>query len=417
MFEWCVSRVEVVPPRSDRSEERPDRRGSGRTGVKSARPAYRSGSRMSGPIDTALLLGAAVLLVSVVAVRLSTRAGLPSLLVYLFLGIAIGESGLGIQFEDAELTRMLGFCALVVIIAEGGLTTRWQVVRPVIGPGGHAGHARRLRQRGRGRRRHPSAPRPAVGAGPAVRRRALVDGRGGRVLHAAAAADPAPAAGDAGGRVRHQRRAGGAAGGGSVDDGGARPRGPVVATGAADRVRAGRRARSSVSLSGSSARSDCAASRCPRRASTRSPRSGSPCSRTPSVRWLTPPDSWRSTSPAWSSATPGSRTARRCSGFADGLAWLAQIGLFVLLGLLASPGSAAGRGAAGTDRGRGAGAARPADLGRGQRVVVRFRLARPGVPVVGRAAGGGADRARHDPAVARTCRAPRRCSTSSSSSS
>jgi cell volume regulation protein A len=87
---------------------------------------------MRSPVDLALLVGAAVLLVAVVAVRLSARAGLPSLLVYLLLGVAIGESGLGIQFDDAELTRVLGFCALVVIIAEGGLTTRWSEVRPVI---------------------------------------------------------------------------------------------------------------------------------------------------------------------------------------------------------------------------------------------------------------------------------------------
>ncbi len=91
---------------------------------------------MRGNIDTALLLGAAVLLVAVVAVRLSTRAGLPSLLVYLALGVAIGESGLGIQFENAELTRTLGFIALFVIIAEGGLTTRWRVVRPVLAAAG-----------------------------------------------------------------------------------------------------------------------------------------------------------------------------------------------------------------------------------------------------------------------------------------
>lgn len=90
---------------------------------------------MSSPVDTALLLGAAVLLVAVVAVRLSARAGLPSLLVYLFLGMAIGESGLGIQFDNPTLTRILGFCALVLIIAEGGLTTRWSVLRPVLAPG------------------------------------------------------------------------------------------------------------------------------------------------------------------------------------------------------------------------------------------------------------------------------------------
>jgi cell volume regulation protein A len=87
---------------------------------------------MTGPVDTALLIGAAVLLVAVGAVRLSSRAGLPSLLVYLALGVVIGESGLGIEFENAQLTRVLGICALVVIIAEGGLSSRWSVLRPVL---------------------------------------------------------------------------------------------------------------------------------------------------------------------------------------------------------------------------------------------------------------------------------------------
>lgn len=87
---------------------------------------------MTGGLDLALLVGAAVLLVAVAAVRLSTRLGVPSLLVYLALGVAIGESGLGIRFDDAELTRVLGFCALIVIIAEGGLTARWSTLRPVL---------------------------------------------------------------------------------------------------------------------------------------------------------------------------------------------------------------------------------------------------------------------------------------------
>jgi potassium/hydrogen antiporter len=89
---------------------------------------------VNSPVDLGLLIGAAVLLIAVVAVRLSARLGLPSLVFYLLLGIAIGESGLGIQFEDVELTRVLGFFALVLIIAEGGLTTRLSVVRPVLAP-------------------------------------------------------------------------------------------------------------------------------------------------------------------------------------------------------------------------------------------------------------------------------------------
>lgn len=89
---------------------------------------------MTRTLDLALLIGTAVLLVAVGAVRVSTRAGVPSLLVYLALGVLIGESGFGIRFDDVELTRALGICALVLIIAEGGLSARWPALRPVLGP-------------------------------------------------------------------------------------------------------------------------------------------------------------------------------------------------------------------------------------------------------------------------------------------
>jgi potassium/hydrogen antiporter len=89
---------------------------------------------VSHQLNLALLLGAGVLLISVAAVRLSTRLGLPSLLVYLAIGAGIGEAGLGIRFDDADLTRTLGICALVVIIAEGGLTARWSSLRPALAP-------------------------------------------------------------------------------------------------------------------------------------------------------------------------------------------------------------------------------------------------------------------------------------------
>ena len=80
-------------------------------------------------------IGAVVVLVAAVALRLADRLGLPSLLLYLALGIGLGESGLGVQFEDYQLTHTLGYAALVVILAEGGLTTRWSDVRRAIGPG------------------------------------------------------------------------------------------------------------------------------------------------------------------------------------------------------------------------------------------------------------------------------------------
>jgi cell volume regulation protein A len=85
-------------------------------------------------INLAILLGTAVILVGAVAVRFSSRLGLPSLLVYLAIGLGLGQSGLGIRFDDAELARHLGLGALVLIIAEGGLASRWKAVRPALVP-------------------------------------------------------------------------------------------------------------------------------------------------------------------------------------------------------------------------------------------------------------------------------------------
>lgn len=87
-------------------------------------------------LDGYLLVGTAVLLAAILAVRVSVRAGLPSLLVYLLMGVALGESGVGIPFDDAGMAHALGFGALVLILAEGGLTTRWSEVRASIGLGG-----------------------------------------------------------------------------------------------------------------------------------------------------------------------------------------------------------------------------------------------------------------------------------------
>jgi cell volume regulation protein A len=83
-------------------------------------------------MNQVLLAGCGVLLVAVLAVRVSVRAGLPSLLLYLFIGVALGDAGVGIAFTDAEVANALGIAALVVILAEGGLTTSWSEMRPVL---------------------------------------------------------------------------------------------------------------------------------------------------------------------------------------------------------------------------------------------------------------------------------------------
>ncbi|QRF06264.1 potassium/proton antiporter [Streptomyces koyangensis] len=80
-----------------------------------------------------MLLCSLVLLVAVAAVRVSSRSGLPSLLVYLGIGVAMGVDGIGhLSFSDAELTQVIGYAALVVILAEGGLGTSWKEMKPAL---------------------------------------------------------------------------------------------------------------------------------------------------------------------------------------------------------------------------------------------------------------------------------------------
>src|SRR3954452_17894297 len=81
-------------------------------------------------LDVFVLWGSAVTFLAILAVRVSSRTKLPSLLLYLLMGVALGEAGLGVGFEDAQLAHSLGFAALVMILAEGGLTTPWGDGRP-----------------------------------------------------------------------------------------------------------------------------------------------------------------------------------------------------------------------------------------------------------------------------------------------
>lgn len=81
-----------------------------------------------------LLLGTVVLLVSVAAVRFATRSGLPTLLLYLGIGMVVGEAGIGIGFEDAALAHALGYAGLILILSEGGLTTDWSTIKHAVAP-------------------------------------------------------------------------------------------------------------------------------------------------------------------------------------------------------------------------------------------------------------------------------------------
>ncbi len=84
-----------------------------------------------------ILVGASVLiLISVIASKASGRWGVPSLLLFLLIGMLAGSDGPGgIEFTDARLAQSLGVIALAFILFAGGLDTDWTRVRPVMGKG------------------------------------------------------------------------------------------------------------------------------------------------------------------------------------------------------------------------------------------------------------------------------------------
>ncbi|MEU2261320.1 potassium/proton antiporter [Streptomyces sp. NPDC019645] len=104
-------------------------------------PEERSGHKREGKdrpltvhqLNALLLICSLVLLIAVAAVRVSSRSGLPSLLLYLGIGVAIGQDGIfNVKFDNAGLTQVIGYAALVVILAEGGLGTKWKEIKPAL---------------------------------------------------------------------------------------------------------------------------------------------------------------------------------------------------------------------------------------------------------------------------------------------
>jgi potassium/hydrogen antiporter len=85
--------------------------------------------------NLAILVGAALLLVSIVASDISSRMGAPLLLVFLLLGMLAGEDGPGgIRFDDFETAYVIGTLALAVIIFDGGLRTSRETFRVALWP-------------------------------------------------------------------------------------------------------------------------------------------------------------------------------------------------------------------------------------------------------------------------------------------
>jgi cell volume regulation protein A len=85
--------------------------------------------------NTAIFVGALLLVVSIVASDISARLGAPLLLVFIALGMLAGEDGPGgIHFDDFEISYGIGTLALAVIILDGGMRTRRELFRVTLWP-------------------------------------------------------------------------------------------------------------------------------------------------------------------------------------------------------------------------------------------------------------------------------------------
>ena len=86
-------------------------------------------------IDLTLLGGALLILAGIASSLLARRFGAPLLLVFLLLGLSLGEDGPGgIHYNDTRFTFMIGALALAVILFDGGLRTRAAQVRGSVAP-------------------------------------------------------------------------------------------------------------------------------------------------------------------------------------------------------------------------------------------------------------------------------------------
>nr|WP_048316855.1 potassium/proton antiporter [Crocosphaera watsonii] len=80
-----------------------------------------------------LIVAGLLLLISVSASKVANKFGVPSLLLFLFIGMLAGSEGIGgLSFENYNLAKTIGDLALIFILFTGGLETEWKSIRPVL---------------------------------------------------------------------------------------------------------------------------------------------------------------------------------------------------------------------------------------------------------------------------------------------
>lgn len=82
-----------------------------------------------------LLVGAILLFVSILISKTGFRYGIPTLLIFLLVGMLFGVDGVGFQFDNHAATQFIGMVALSIILFAGGMDTKYASIKPVLGAG------------------------------------------------------------------------------------------------------------------------------------------------------------------------------------------------------------------------------------------------------------------------------------------
>ena len=88
---------------------------------------------MNFSAENLMLAGSVLLIASILASKTSFKLGIPTLILFLGIGMMAGSEGIGkIYFDDPHLAEILGVLALNFILFSGGLDTKWESVKPIV---------------------------------------------------------------------------------------------------------------------------------------------------------------------------------------------------------------------------------------------------------------------------------------------
>ena len=91
---------------------------------------------MNLTIENILLVGSILLFISIIVGKTSYKFGVPTLLLFLVIGMLAGSDGIGgIKFDDPKLAQFIGIVSLNFILFSGGLDTNWNTVKPILKEG------------------------------------------------------------------------------------------------------------------------------------------------------------------------------------------------------------------------------------------------------------------------------------------